>query len=199
MNQVQSSSIPHLHGLVLAGGDSSRMGFDKSTIDYHGKPQREHLIDLLGPFVTHRYISCRPGQIIDGAIPILEDVYTDLGPFSAVLSAFRFNAECAWLVVACDFPLLDASSIRQLIVERDVSAIATSFLDEKSQLPEPWITILEPKIHSLLLEYLHQGRSSLRGVLIDHHAKCIRPVNPDILLNANTKEEAEALRLKIKH
>jgi molybdenum cofactor guanylyltransferase len=170
------------------------MGMDKGLIDYHGKPQREYLLDLLYPFTTTSYISCRPGQIIGTDLPLLEDTYHDLGPFGGILSAFAFDPSCAWLVVACDFPLLDKEAMQELIEARDPSSIATSFLDEHEIMPEPWITILEPKIYPILLEYLHRGRSSLRGILEDQGSHVITPRRRQILLNANTPEEVTQIR-----
>lgn len=195
--EEENSMIPVLNGLVLAGGNSSRMGFDKGLMDYHGMPQREYLIQLLKGIVHEAYLSCRPGQVMDGSIPVIEDTYPDLGPFGAVLSAFQYDPEVAWLVVACDFPLLDPVSITQLVRERDTSSIATSFLDPNTLMPEPWITILEPKIFPILQDYQHRGRSSLRGVLVDYNSALVRAPNPDILFNANTPEEAAMFKERL--
>ena len=70
--------------------------------------------------------------------------------------------------------------------ERDTSSIATSFLDTHTLMPEPWITILEPKIFPILQDYHSRGRSSLRGILVDFNSARIRAKDPNVLLNANT-------------
>lgn len=197
VTEDQSQSSPLLKGLVLSGGESLRMGFDKGLMNYHGLSHREYLYHLLLPFTTETYISCRPGQIRDEDIPILEDQFPDLGPFGAMLTAFHFDPNAAWLVVACDFPLIDHAGIEQLVQNRDTSSVATSFLDPNTLMPEPWITILEPRIFPILEDYHSKGRSSLRGVLVDYDSTLIRPEHPDILLNANTQEEAEAIKRKI--
>ena len=194
MQQDKSGTAAPLKGLVLAGGESSRMGFDKGHMDYHGMPQREYLLKLLKACTTEAYVSCRPGQIEDALIPVIEDRYNGLGPFGGILSAFQYDPDAAWLVVACDFPLLDADSISQLIEERDTASIATSFLDTHTLMPEPWITILEPAILPILHQYHDRGRSSLRGILVDYNSTVIRAQHPDVLLNANTPEEADRLK-----
>ena len=49
-----------LYGLILAGGDSTRMGTDKSKISYHkGLTQKEHLLRALSPFCKKVIISQR--------------------------------------------------------------------------------------------------------------------------------------------
>lgn len=196
---LSSAGKSTLKGLVLAGGESTRMGTDKGLMDYHGVPQREYLLKLLKGFTTEAFISCRPGQINDSIIPVIEDNHDDLGPFGGLLSAFEFDPHAAWLVVACDFPLLDHVAIRQLVEERDLTSIATSFLDTHTLMPEPWITILEPRIYPILQEYHHRGRSSLRGVLVDFNSALIRPKNPNVLLNANTPEEEAQIRKLLSH
>ena len=174
------------------------MGTDKGLIDYHGMPQQEYIAELLSTYTSEVFISNRIGQVESSKIPILEDEYDDLGPFGGVLSAFAYASDCAWLVVACDFPMLDDAAIQQLVDARDISSYATSFLDEGALMPEPWITILEPKIYPVLLDYYKKGRSSLRGILVDYNSSVVRIENKDVLLNANTPEEAEILKQLIK-
>jgi len=197
--QTTSTGKSYLKGLVLAGGESTRMGFDKGRMDYHGAPQREYLLRLLKEYTTEAYISCRPGQINDSLLPVIEDKHDDLGPFGGILSAFEFDPYVAWLVVACDFPLLDHAAISQLVEERDTSSIATSFLDTHTLMPEPWITILEPKIYPILRDYHLRGRSSLRGILVDFNSALIRAKDPNLLLNANTPEEEAQIRKMISY
>ena len=103
------------------------------------------------------------------------------------------------MVVACDFPLLDHAAISQLVEERDTSSIATSFLDTHTLMPEPWITILEPKIYPILRDYHLRGRSSLRGILVDFNSALIRAKDPNVLLNANTPEEEAQIRKMISY
>jgi molybdopterin-guanine dinucleotide biosynthesis protein A len=198
-DQTLSTSKSTLNGLVLAGGESKRMGSDKGLMDYHGMPQREYLLHLLKGFTTEAYISCRPGQISDSLLPLIIDKHDDLGPFGGILSAFEFDPHAAWLVVACDFPLLDHSAISQLVEERNMTSIATSFLDTHTLMPEPWITILEPRIYPILQDYHKRGRSSLRGVLVDFNSTLIRAKEPDVLLNANTPEEEAQIRKLLRH
>lgn len=193
----ETNSQPPLKGLVLAGGDSSRMGMDKGTIAYHGKPQREYLYHLLEPLVHGVFISVREGQELPLEFNKLEDRYPNLGPFGALLTAFEHDQACAWLVVACDFPLLRGQDIANLISSRDIKSIGTSFLDPNTLMPEPWISILEPALFVLIQAYHQKGKSSLRGILVDYNSTVIRPLDPDILLNANTPEEAEHFMQRI--
>jgi molybdopterin-guanine dinucleotide biosynthesis protein A len=191
-----------INGLVLAGGKSSRMGQDKSVIHWHGSEQQYYVSDLLKPFCEEVFISKRKEQAKgpNSQYKILVDSYEGLGPYGAILSAFQFNPNSAWLVVACDLPLLDNSTLSYLLENRDTNKMATTFQSPYDGLPEPLITIWEPKSHALLLSYLNNGYSCPRKVLIKaNDAHILQAPNRDALLNVNTPEDftkAEQLILK---
>ena len=102
-----------IYGLVLAGGQSRRMGQDKGLLDYHGKPQRDYMYEQLQPLCREVYMSIRPGQegALPRGIPYILDENQYRGPFNGLLSAHHQFPEVAWLVVACDMPLLDAAAL----------------------------------------------------------------------------------------
>nr|WP_255710099.1 NTP transferase domain-containing protein [Pontibacter harenae] len=187
---------PVLNGLVLAGGKSLRMGQDKGAMNWHGKEQRYFAADLLQKFCTDVFISCRAEQQenIDSNYKTLTDTFTGLGPYGAILSAFREQPEAAWLVVACDLPLLDQPTLQFLTEKRNSSAIATTFKSPHDGFPEPLITIWEPKSYPALLLFLAQGYTCPRKVLINSEINLLQPLNPDALQNVNTPEELERVK-----
>ena len=123
-------NVPPLNGLVLAGGKSQRMGEDKGLIDYHGMPQRDYIYRLLSQVTEKTFMSIRPDQKEEFGeeVNVIPDSITGLGPFGALISAFREDPNHAWLVVACDLPMLDRQSIGQLIEGRNPSKINTNEL-----------------------------------------------------------------------
>ncbi len=192
---------PVLKGLVLAGGKSIRMGFDKTTIDWHGKGHSYYMADLLGGFCEEVYMSCREDQIngIDANYKTLADTFTGLGPMGAILSAFRQDPNSAWLVVASDLPLLDNTTLGTLVANRGTKNTATTFESPFDNLPEPLVTIWEPKSYPLLLSFLGLGYTCPRKVLINTNAKIIKPTDPDAIMNINTPEEAGLAKKMIEH
>jgi molybdopterin-guanine dinucleotide biosynthesis protein A len=180
-----------INGLVLAGGKSVRMGRDKSSINWHGKEQQYYLADLLEPFCAAVFISRREEQIeTNHNYKILVDSYTGIGPYGAILSAFTFQPDIAWLVVACDLPLIDKNILSYLLENRDTSKMATTFQSPFDGLPEPLITIWEPKSYPVLLSFLSNGYTCPRKVLIktdDVHI--LQPPDANSLMNVNTPED----------
>ncbi len=186
--------IPKLNGLVLAGGKSTRMGKDKGALDYHGKPQREFMADLLSQFCEETFMSIRGNQGIESEYELLEDTFVGLGPFGAIASAMRKNPNTAWLVVACDLPLLDEKTLQILVKNRNASKVATAIYNPETDFPEPLITIWEPRSYQVMLNFLTQGYSCPRKVLINSEIELLKLEDTKVLLNVNDKEGYEQVK-----
>lgn len=197
INKIVIEDKPKIKGLVLTGGKSTRMGRDKSVIEYHGKPQKYHIAELLSTFCEETYLSVRPGQDENGNFEVIEDTFTDLGPYGGILSAFRSDPNSAWLVVATDIPLLNKDSLGQLIENRDVNKVATCFHNPETDFPEPLITLWEPRAYPRFLNFLTLGYSCPRKALINSDINEIHLENPEVLFNANTPEEMKDALEKI--
>lgn len=186
---------PVLNGLVLAGGKSQRMGFDKGAFNWYGKEQRYFMADTLQTFCNKVYISrSSDKQEIGASYPVITDSFLNLGPLGAILSAFREQPDHAWLVVACDLPLLDHETLSYLVQNRDAASIATAFQSPDNEFPEPLITIWEPKSYPVMLSFLAQGYSCPRKVLINSAPRLLKAPAPEALTNVNTPDELERIK-----
>jgi len=140
---IDSIALPTVYGLVLAGGKSTRMGTDKSQIRYHnGVTQEDYMVAQFRTCVSEVYLSKRSAE--NEADQVIADSFSELGPFGAILSAFRSNPNAAWMVAACDQPLLKQEHLRLLIEQRDPSKVATCYYNPETNFPEPLITLWEP-------------------------------------------------------
>ena len=193
-----AAAKPVLNGLVLAGGKSQRMGHDKGLITYYQKPQQEHVYELIDAFCDTTFLSIRTDQTLDNDLATIKDAFVGLGPFGAILSAFKEYPNHAWLVVACDLPLLNEASISTLLENRNPSKIATAFLNPATGFPDPLVTIWEPKSYPILYQFLAQGYSCPRKVLINSDIELVDLPDPSILKNVNNPEELEEARRAIK-
>ena len=194
------NNTPKLYGLVLAGGKSTRMGADKGLLNYHGVPQQEYLYNLLSKVCDQVFLSIRTDQ--QSEIPkdfqVIVDQNEYRGPFNGMLSAHKAYPEVAWLVVACDLPLLDLDTIQNLVKSRKASKLSTSYATKASGLPEPLITIWEPSGLDSAMEYLKNTESSCpRKFLINSEISLVHPERDETLYNANSLEEFEYAKTKI--
>jgi len=194
------TSIAKLYGLVLSGGKSTRMGTDKGLIAYHGVPQREFLYDLLGQVCERTFISLREEQVSE--LPVEMETIIDLnefrGPYNGLLSAHKKHPDAAWLVLACDLPLMDLAALQELIAARNPEKMATAFALKENPLPEPLCAIWEPHAFATSVDYLESGNGTCpRKFLINSDTELVFPKNENVLLNANSEEEYKEALAKL--
>jgi len=195
INNLIQEKIAPVQGLVLAGGKSTRMGKDKTELNYYGTPQRNFAVNLLEEHLMQTYVSVAQDQKIEGD-KIIGDTFVGLGPFGAICSAFQYNPNKAWLVLATDLPFVNAEVIKLLLQKRNPKKIATAIKGKSKPFVEPLITIYEPKAYPVLLSYLAQGYSCPRKVLINSDVEIIE-VDDQLIANINTPDEFEDALKKI--
>src|ERR1022692_2701600 len=137
--------INQLFGLVVCGGQSSRMGTDKSLIVYHGKPQRYYLYEMLESLCDQVHISCNKHQASSipehyRVIPD-HDNYKNIGPMAALLSAFEKYPDVCFLVLGCDYPFIKKDDLARLIEASNSDIKALSYYDPENQIREPLMAI----------------------------------------------------------
>jgi len=177
----------------LVGGKSTRMGTDKSQLNYFGKPQKNHVKELLENNKLKTYYSVQNDVGNENEI---HDTFLNLGPFGGICSAFQKDPNTAWLVLATDLPFVNTELIELLLSKRNPSKIATAIKGKGKEFVEPLITIYEPKAYPILLQYLAQGYSCPRKPLINSDVEIVE-VDDDLIRNINTQEEFETAKKEL--
>ena len=187
------AGTPPLYGLVLAGGRSTRMGRDKASLTYGDRaPQLERAMALLAPHVVRAYISVRADQGADSLrarFAQIPDTIADLGPIAGLLAAQARHPEVAWLLLACDLPLLDEDTFASLLRARAPERDATAFRSSHDGLPEPLCAIYEPRSREAVAAYVAAGRHCPRKFLLGADTLLLEEPNPRALDNINTPGE----------
>ena len=182
INNLIQEKIATVKGLVLVGGKSTRMGQDKSNLDYFGKPQKIVAKQLLESNNLETFYSVQNASEYDDEI---HDKFLNLGPFGGICSAFQKDPNAAWFVLATDVPFVNDQIIKLLLNQRNPGKIATAIKGKGKDFPEPLITIYEPKAYPILLQYLAQGYSCPRKALINSEVEIVE-VDDDFIRNVNT-------------
>jgi molybdenum cofactor guanylyltransferase len=185
-----------MNGLILSGGKSSRMGFDKAAITFHDKPQHLYLHDLLMKFCTCVFISLRNPPVEIPQVPFLNDKFSLDSPLNGILTALDHEPNHPWLTVPIDMPEINENILRYLIEHRDPSAIATCFLDNEGKLPEPLVTIWEPASHPLLMHFYRSGGKSPREFLTQNKVNLLKAPSEKFHININSPEDLRKYRGK---
>ena len=99
----------------MCGGQSNRMGTDKSMLQYYNKPQRYHVYDMLLPFCEKVFISCskQQAETVEAGYHVIPDDerYCNIGPIAGLLTAFTQFPKKNILLIGCDYPFLKATEL----------------------------------------------------------------------------------------
>ena len=193
IGNLLQKKTPPVKGLVLVGGKSRRMGQDKGSLDYFGKPQKEVAKELLEKHHLETFYGVQNASDNKNDI---SDKFLDLGPFGAICSAFQKDPNSAWFVLATDLPFLNDATIQLLLTHRNPSKVATAIKGKGKDFIEPLITIYEPKAYPILLQYLAQGYSCPRKMLINSEVEIVE-VDTYFIQNINTPAEFEIAKREL--
>lgn len=190
----------NLYGLILTGGKSARLGKDKYLIDYHGVPQVQYLYKLLVSLGLETFVACSKAQEDDlkQDFPLIVDKFKEIGPMGALSAAFEKEPSVAWLVVACDLPFVNEETISALIEARSRKHLLTTYQDFKSDFFETTISIYEPQVDVVMKGAYTVEQYSLRRAIDHSQIKIIQSNSSNELFNANTQEEVDFAKEKIK-
>ncbi len=179
-----------LHGLILTGGKSRRMGQDKSQLEIHdGLSQLDYLCSLVEPLVDSCWVSVAHDAQYHASYPSINDLTPDQGPLGGISSALTQHPQAAFLVIACDLPLLNKDTLTSLIEQRDESCDVTCYLNAHDKRPEPLCAIYEPSALPILLNQLSQNNYCARKVVEASNYLGLNLNESYALNNANTPQD----------
>lgn len=187
---------PPLYGLVLIGGNSSRMGCDKASLQYHGQPEWKRIFQILESHTKKTFLSLNAEQANAtefSEILHIVDRWVSIGPMNGIASAMHEHPEAAWLIVACDMPNLDQHTITRLVNARKSERDATLYVDADDRL-EPLCAIYEPAIADQLSDSIANDQFSLHRCLELSQVERVSLIDTSALTNLNTPEESDNYR-----
>ena len=115
-----STHIPDITGVILAGGQSSRMGSNKALLPYRGgrfiEAIHRQLLELFPEVILvtnnpeqYEFLHCRK----------VADCYPGMGALAGLHAGLFHATRPHIFAVACDMPYLNSTLIRRLVVQRN--------------------------------------------------------------------------------
>ncbi len=191
---------PPLHGLLLAGGKSRRMGSDKAELVVEGDLSlRDRGLQLLDAVTTETRLSIAQDDQRSYQSSTIRDLRPDAGPLAGLEAAFQQAPGVAWLVTACDLPFLTDSVLQFLREARDPDRAATCFTSRFDGKPEPLCTIYEPSAATALTQALAGKMRCARKFLYSLHRRDLDLPDKSALDNCNRPEDLEEARLTLRN
>jgi molybdopterin-guanine dinucleotide biosynthesis protein A len=200
MEKFQTNSIT---AIVLAGGQSSRMGRDKALIEIQGQSLLQRICILARECAHQVYVITawpeRYQLIVPAECILLQERFllggtTPHGPLLAFAQGLA-AVQTEWiLLLACDLPRLTASEVKNwseylVKVERDAIAL----LPRSSKGWEPLCGFYRLSCLPLLNEFIKGGGRSFQHWLTQYPIQELPINDPGLLLNCNTITDLEKI------
>ena len=188
-----------IFGVILAGGESRRMGSDKALVLLDGRPLVAHVLDRIGPQVDRVLISANsnPARFAAFGCTVIPDAASQ-GPLSGILAALTHAAAMGathLVSTPVDTPFLPGDLVPQLLLAAEGSpeglALART-VDGDHPATALWPVALAPA----LAEFLAGGGAKVTRFTDAHHAAHADFPDARAFLNLNTPKDvadAEAL------
>jgi molybdopterin-guanine dinucleotide biosynthesis protein A len=106
------SELLPVHGFVLAGGKSSRMGADKALLEFRGRPMVEIAVEKLRGFCAEVSIAGNR-EDLSGFAPVVKETRVDCGPVAGIEAGLRAARQDWAMFVPVDVPLVPAGLLRR--------------------------------------------------------------------------------------
>lgn len=121
---TEKQRISDVTGVILAGGQSSRMGSNKALLPYRGGRFIEAIHRLFAEIFTEvLLVTNSPGQYEFLPCRKVPDLYAGMGVLAGIHSGLYHSSSPAIFAVACDMPYLVEGLIRHLAGRADAGGV----------------------------------------------------------------------------
>lgn len=188
-------------GLVLAGGQGSRMGGkDKGLVVYQGQPLIQHVLDRLRPQVgpviinanrnadTYAEFGC--SVVADAPNPQHESY---AGPLAGLLAGLRASTTDWVLTVPCDSPHFPDDLVRHFIAASEKNGCGDLFVARTPVQSHPVFMLVHKELTRTLATFIASGERKLGGWQQQNGASYVEFADEAAFANLNTPEELAQL------
>jgi molybdenum cofactor guanylyltransferase len=164
-------------GIILCGGQSSRMGSDKGLLKLEANTWAKTAIDKMSALNIPIKISVNSKQFPDyeAVFPAIDLITDDptlslKGPLLGVLSSHLKYPQEDLFVLACDMPLMEPPLLHTLYTHYQQEPSFNAYIFTNEEEPEPLCGIYKAKGISFILDMLVSGRLSKHSMkfMLDH-------------------------------
>lgn len=163
-----------LTGVVLAGGNSRRMGQDKAWVMVNDRPLVQYAIESIQDFCRDMLISGDRRKYSRLGFTVVEDQLEGIGPLGGIAAVFRYSGPGKYLITACDIPNPDAVLLIEMVnytKEFDVVMLA-----EPGNNIQPLPLIIDQKTLTILENCITNGnfrfQSFLQSCMDNRNIRC---------------------------
>jgi molybdopterin-guanine dinucleotide biosynthesis protein A len=183
---------PEATAVILAGGESRRMGADKSLCDAGGRPLIAHIAAQLDYFPERLIGASDAGKFAFLELSVVPDRVPGRGPLMGILSCVDRAAHDLCFVTACDIPLLDPAFVLGLIEQAGgVDVVMPRLPDGRT---EPLLAVYRKSIVPVAEDLLQDGPRRIIALLDRVRVRYVPFGPPAWYRNLNSTDDLAAWR-----
>jgi molybdopterin-guanine dinucleotide biosynthesis protein A len=193
--------------VILAGGKSSRMGFDKQFLNINKKGIINIIISKLEKeFDDIIIVTNKPDEYKNYRQKIITDILENMGPLGGIHSGLKAASSEYSFVIACDMPNVDIEYVRYM--KNAVNSVdADICVTRIGNNIEPLYGFYSLKTAKDIEKYLSEGKRAVAPLIKKLNTKYIGEkeynreglkLNTDIFINLNTQKDLADYLSKIK-
>jgi molybdopterin-guanine dinucleotide biosynthesis protein A len=183
--------------LLLAGGESRRMGRPKPLLPVAGTTLIEWQLGRLAPHFAHFLIAARSEDQVPSALRscLVRDLHRAGGPLAGIESGLAATPHGAVLALACDMPSVTLELARRLVAAAgpDVDA-AVPRLEGR---PEPACAVYRTSAAGPIAAALGEGRLKAADALAGLRVRWLDSEDGAQFANLNTPADYRAFRERL--
>lgn len=194
---ASTTGLMNFSAVILAGGQSRRMGCDKARIALHGKTLLATQIErvrMLAP--TELFISGRADvDYSSHACPVLLDDIPDGGPLAGIFAALLTASTSHLLVLAVDMPLIRSELLANLV---ELSSDSTGVVPRCGGCVEPLAAVYPTDAASIAERMFRHNLRSVRAFAENcmrrRLVRFLQVTEPDwpCFMNCNSRDDLPA-------
>jgi molybdopterin-guanine dinucleotide biosynthesis protein A len=167
-------------GIILAGGQSRRMGQDKALLTLGGRTLIQRVVDALTPLCDDlMLVTNTPERYAHLQLRMTPDAFPNTGSLGGLYSGLVLAAHEVSIAVACDMPFLSTELLRYLVSLADEVEAIVPDLSESPTSPPARTTLP-----------LLQGERNVKAKQLDLHPlhavyrrACLAPIEAQLRAN----------------
>ncbi|MFC1586225.1 molybdenum cofactor guanylyltransferase [Fibrobacterota bacterium] len=180
--------------VILAGGNSRRMGTDKANLMMGDKTVLEGLVEALHQVFDQVILSGSNVPQLRNDIMIVPDEVPGKGPLMGICSALKASSHTTNFIIACDIPNIDVFTLRLLLSRSSLYEIVLPSV--KQGYYEPLFAVYQKQVWTKAEKLLDKGIGKISELINECRAEIVTIGNRDWYVNLNTPEDFEKYLLK---
>jgi molybdopterin-guanine dinucleotide biosynthesis protein A len=181
-----------LTAIILAGGKSSRMGYDKGLAETSTGKIIDLVIAVLKQVTEEIIIIANTDSYNYLGVSVYKDLIKDSGPLGGIYTGLYYSKTQDNIIVACDMPFVSLQLLTAILDTKHNKQVVIPTVNNKL---EPLCGYYKNEIKDKLKEFIETNNLSVHKVITNFNHLIIKFDDAIALTNINTPEDL--LRLKL--